>query len=552
MSSSGEVLPIESGAYSTGKMVGFGNPAFAPSKPGLFSKVGSFLSSDSSKSKATPTPTFRPFEQPGPYGGPTTSAYPPEDQTTGEMAFGGRTGPRKRGTPGGLWSSESPTGGLSGRGGSGSGSGGYTESKHGVSTTTHAPLGDYELRLIDAITTPSGVRVVPTSKELSDFRKQCETFDAYEISAALDKKLLSDLLPTKLKALYVIESLMKREGSAGEIVEDYFNDNSQNLLQLENGQIPGNKAIQEKATQLLVLCGAKSPPVTSTIPVTTPTPIPTPSLSTPTPTQVVTTVSTESLIPDFSGMQVTTTSSVVSTPTPAPVPTTVKPFNLFDEDSSTESSSAGGIFGDLDIRTPAPTTTPSPQPVKPVQPSLPPSTSTPVDDPFGILSQPPPVQPKKVDRVSQLLNSPSTIPPSTPYQPSPYQSQQQPPFYQSPSYQQQSPLYNGYPPYQPSYPYGPTGYQPQPQQPYYPHQNPMYGGGFPPQSGSSGGMWGDLGGFGGASTAQPTRSTFPTTSTSNGKSSTSTSNFDFIDSSSTGGGSKPSDSFNFLDTMLKS
>ena len=110
--------------------------------------------------------------------------------------------------------------------------------------------GEYEGRLVDSITAPSGVRPIPTKEEMSKFLVQCESLDKWLVSSILNARLTDDYpWQTQMKALCVFESLL--EQPAKQDVEDFICENIQHVERLENS---ANPQLKKKAIRVLELC----------------------------------------------------------------------------------------------------------------------------------------------------------------------------------------------------------------------------------------------------------------------------------------------------------
>jgi hypothetical protein len=189
----GAVPKIESGLYSTGKMVGFGNPAFAPAAPSLLDKM-----KEAAFGKEQP-PQFRAYGQPDMYAAPIGGSQSVAPEPAPRYAE--NVTQRKRGQVGGGWDTapvanvRASSGGVGGAPPSGAFSSGVAAEPRRERRTGN---GELEGRIVDEITNPSGVRVLPRPDELAAFVEKCRSLDLFMISSLLDKKLAATVPATQL------------------------------------------------------------------------------------------------------------------------------------------------------------------------------------------------------------------------------------------------------------------------------------------------------------------------------------------------------------------
>lgn len=128
--------------------------------------------------------------------------------------------------------------------------------------------GPYETKLIDDLTAPTGIRSGLTPQEKSLFISKCASLDNHAVSICLERKLSPTTpLVSTIKALFLLESLLS---SGSDDADDYFNDNQQSLISLE--QSP-NKTVQALATKCLVQLGIRDKGILNAPTSSTPTAI---------------------------------------------------------------------------------------------------------------------------------------------------------------------------------------------------------------------------------------------------------------------------------------
>eukprot|EP00455_Lapot_gusevi_P022831 TRINITY_DN2377_c0_g3_i2.p1 TRINITY_DN2377_c0_g3~~TRINITY_DN2377_c0_g3_i2.p1 ORF type:complete len:473 (+),score=230.01 TRINITY_DN2377_c0_g3_i2:104-1420(+) len=93
--------------------------------------------------------------------------------------------------------------------------------------------GEMERRLVEEITTPSGVRAAPSREVLTKFCKQAVSLSHPLLAALLDQKLLPQVhWQSQIKSLFVIEALLKCDVAASFL--SYFTNHPQNIVQLKS------------------------------------------------------------------------------------------------------------------------------------------------------------------------------------------------------------------------------------------------------------------------------------------------------------------------------
>ena len=162
----------------------------------------------------------------------------------GNLAMGDPSHQHRRGEVGGGWGNAGASHSVPGVV---SASGAFNPSSSRSSSKSN---GEYEGRLVDSITAPSGVRPIPTKDEMTKFLTQCESLDKWLVSSILNARLTDDYpWQSQMKALCVFESLLDQPNKQD--VEDFICENIQNIERLENST---NPQLKKKAIRVLELC----------------------------------------------------------------------------------------------------------------------------------------------------------------------------------------------------------------------------------------------------------------------------------------------------------
>lgn len=108
--------------------------------------------------------------------------------------------------------------------------------------------GTYERGLVNELCAAGGMKPVPPADKLEIFVRNCRNISADVIAPLVLAKLSEDNYQVELKALCVIEALIKQEGCEDYL--EYFKENQEEIAELG---IKGNKAVMKKADNLLSL-----------------------------------------------------------------------------------------------------------------------------------------------------------------------------------------------------------------------------------------------------------------------------------------------------------
>ncbi|CAM0880548.1 unnamed protein product [Alopecurus aequalis] len=114
-----------------------------------------------------------------------------------------------------------------------------------------------EERLLETIVTASGVRLQPTRDALHIFLTEASKLDAVALSRALENKLNSSLWQVRMKAICVLEAIVRKQDTDPySIVASYFSENSTSVVRCcELPQV----SLREKASKVLNLLVGEQP-----------------------------------------------------------------------------------------------------------------------------------------------------------------------------------------------------------------------------------------------------------------------------------------------------
>ncbi|XP_065898492.1 AP-4 complex accessory subunit tepsin-like [Dysidea avara] len=122
-----------------------------------------------------------------------------------------------------------------------------------------------EQRLVDTITAPGGVRAAPGREQLDHFIKKCKSLDVLVITDLMRDKLRSQNNQVVLRALFVLEAMLRSDIPSVESCLDLTLDELNTLCQSPQA------SIKSKATKLLKQLGATTTtPTESVVTMTTP------------------------------------------------------------------------------------------------------------------------------------------------------------------------------------------------------------------------------------------------------------------------------------------
>ncbi|XVF26803.1 hypothetical protein REPUB_Repub14bG0050300 [Reevesia pubescens] len=126
-----------------------------------------------------------------------------------------------------------------------------TETTNGQSSSNYSETKTREERLLETIVTSGGVRLQPTRDAIQAFLVEAAKLDALALSHALESKLLSPMWQVRMKAVCVLESILrKQEDEHFLIVSSYFTENKDVVLRCSESP---QTSLREKANKVLVL-----------------------------------------------------------------------------------------------------------------------------------------------------------------------------------------------------------------------------------------------------------------------------------------------------------
>ncbi|KAB2612871.1 VHS domain-containing protein [Pyrus ussuriensis x Pyrus communis] len=130
-----------------------------------------------------------------------------------------------------------------------------TEITNGDSSSNYRESKTREERLLETIVTSGGVRLQPTRDAILIFLTEAKKLDAVALSHALDLKLQSPLWQVRMKAICVLESILRRKDDEHfAIIESYFIDNKDLVVKCSDSP---QSSLREKANKVLSLLGGE-------------------------------------------------------------------------------------------------------------------------------------------------------------------------------------------------------------------------------------------------------------------------------------------------------
>ncbi|GMI72403.1 MODIFIED TRANSPORT TO THE VACUOLE1 [Hibiscus trionum] len=125
------------------------------------------------------------------------------------------------------------------------------ETKNGESSSNHSETKTREERLLETIVTSGGVRLQPTRDAIQAFLVEAAKLDASALSHALESKLLSPIWQVRMKAMCVLESVLrKKEDEHFLVVASYFTENIDVVSRCSESP---QASLREKANKVLNL-----------------------------------------------------------------------------------------------------------------------------------------------------------------------------------------------------------------------------------------------------------------------------------------------------------
>ncbi|WCJ40822.1 Protein MODIFIED TRANSPORT TO THE VACUOLE 1 [Euphorbia peplus] len=130
-----------------------------------------------------------------------------------------------------------------------------SETKNGHASGSYTGGKTREERLLDTIVTSGGVRLQPTRDAIHVFLVEAAKLDALALSHALASKLQSPVWQVRMKAVCVLESILrKQEDEHFAIVASYF---IENIDTVERCSESPQSSLREKSVKVLNLLGGK-------------------------------------------------------------------------------------------------------------------------------------------------------------------------------------------------------------------------------------------------------------------------------------------------------
>lgn len=129
------------------------------------------------------------------------------------------------------------------------------ETKNGDSGTSYTASKTCEERLLETIVTSGGVRLQPTRDAIQVFLVEAAKLNALALSHALESKLQSPLWQVRMKAVCVLESIMrKKDDEHFAVVASYFSENKDTVVRCSESP---QSSLREKSTRVLSLLGGE-------------------------------------------------------------------------------------------------------------------------------------------------------------------------------------------------------------------------------------------------------------------------------------------------------
>lgn len=124
-----------------------------------------------------------------------------------------------------------------------------TEWTNGNSTSSHTKSKTREERLLETIVTSGGVRLQPTRDAIHVFLVEAAKLDPMAISRALETKLQSPQWQVRVRAVCVLDSIVRRKDNEPfSIVASYFSENKELLIRCS---LSPQASLREKANKVL-------------------------------------------------------------------------------------------------------------------------------------------------------------------------------------------------------------------------------------------------------------------------------------------------------------
>ncbi|KAJ8756159.1 hypothetical protein K2173_024706 [Erythroxylum novogranatense] len=130
-----------------------------------------------------------------------------------------------------------------------------TEAKNGESSSGLGDSKTREERLLETVVTSGGVRLQPTRDAIQLLLVEAAKLDPLALSHALESKLQSPLWQVRMKAVCVLEAILrKKDDEHFYVMASYFSENRDDLVRCSES--PQN-SLREKANKVLSLLGGE-------------------------------------------------------------------------------------------------------------------------------------------------------------------------------------------------------------------------------------------------------------------------------------------------------
>ncbi|XP_042499021.1 protein MODIFIED TRANSPORT TO THE VACUOLE 1-like isoform X2 [Macadamia integrifolia] len=125
------------------------------------------------------------------------------------------------------------------------------EMTYGSSSSSHSRSKTREERLLETVVTSGGVRLQPTRDIIQAFLVEASKLDAIALSHALESKLQSPMWQVRMKAVCVLESILRRKDDTHfSTVAIYFSENKESVVGCSESP---QASLREKANRVLRL-----------------------------------------------------------------------------------------------------------------------------------------------------------------------------------------------------------------------------------------------------------------------------------------------------------
>ncbi|XP_043720621.1 protein MODIFIED TRANSPORT TO THE VACUOLE 1-like [Telopea speciosissima] len=129
--------------------------------------------------------------------------------------------------------------------------GNMKETTNGSSSSSYSGNKTREERLLETIVTSGGVRLQPTRDAIQTFLVDASKLDAMSLSHALESKLQSPVWQVRMKAVCVLESVLrKKDGAQFSNLAIYFSENKDSVVRCSESP---QASLREKANKVLSL-----------------------------------------------------------------------------------------------------------------------------------------------------------------------------------------------------------------------------------------------------------------------------------------------------------